>query len=309
MKENIVMATRDNTAIVMAAESGYAYDGYKSENYNVFCSYKHIGLFLRCVREIYFMIPFLPQTIWYDKKIISFNPKFIIIRDAIITKQYLVWLQRVFPNSQINFVYENMVGRAKHIMPNQIPKGIRIWTYDSGDSETYLLNLTKTMAYFSSFIMPKGDVKYDVLFVGKDKGRGDWLIELEKYLNQKGYRTKFIITKDTKLSREKPYYKKEVPYSQIADWVSHSRCIINVSMPGQKGITVRDMESLFNKVKLITTNESIKDVSFYNPRNIFIITKENWGDIPNFLDDEYDDSISIDLSLHSVDAVIRKLTC
>lgn len=308
MKENTRIASYDNTAVIMAAESGYAYDGYKAANYNVFCSYKYVGLFLRCIREVYFKLTFLPQTIWYDKKIVSFNPKYIIIRDAIITKKYLEWLQCVFPNSQINFMYENMVGKARHIMPEQMPKGIRVWTYDAGDSEKYKINLYRTEPYFSSYVMPKGNVKYDVLFVGRDKGRGDWLIELEKYLNEKGYKTKFIITKDTKLSKKKPYYKKEVPYSQIADWVSHAKCIINVAMPGQKGLSVRDYESVFNRVKLITTNESIKDAYFYNPRNIFILTKDNWGDIPDFLNKPYDDSVTIDMNLHSVDAMIREVT-
>lgn len=309
MNEKNEIASRDNTAIIIASESEYGFEGYKASGYKVFCSYNRIGFFLRCVRRIFFRLSLLPQTIWYDKEIISCSPKFIIVMEPTITKKYIEWLQCVFPNSQINFVYANMVGRATNqVLPSQVPTGIRVWTYDPGDSETYKINLVRTMAYFPSYVAPKGNVRYDVLFVGRDKGRGDWLIELEKYLNQKGYRTNFVITKDTKLSKRKPYYQKMVSYNQIADWVAHSRCIINVAMPGQKGITIRDMESLFNGVKLITTNEYIKDAYFYNPRNVFILTKNNWEDLPKFLNEPYDDSVVIDMSIHSVDALIKEIT-
>ena len=44
--------------------------------------------------------------------------------------------------------------------------------------------------------------------------------------------------------------------------------------------------------KLITDNPAIKEVSFYNPNNIFIWDGSNAKDIPNFLSTEYDTAVN-----------------
>ena len=309
MSTNKVVATKENTAIVMAEESGYSHNGYVKAGYKVFCAYNHVGIILRCVRELCFKICFLPKTVWYDKHIIDANPEFIIIKDAIITRAYLLWLQKRFPQAQINFMYENMIGKAKHIRPSDIPSNIRIWTYDKYDSEKYGIRLKHTMQYFSEYVLEKGEIEYDVLFVGRDKGRGDWLHRFDGFLQEKGFRTKFIITKDRRYSKNKTYYQKEVPYETIAKWIAHTRCIINVGMENQQGITVRDLECLFNRIKMITTNEHIKDVYFYKPNNIFVLNSDNWEAVPAFLESAYDDSVIINDSIHSVSTMIEEMTC
>ena len=308
MSKHKEAATTENTAIIMAAESGYAFEGFSSSNYKVFCSYKHIGIILRCLRELWFKIGFLTQTPWYDKRILNYNPQYIIIRDAIITRKYLLWLQKQFPEAQINFMYENMVGKAKHLRPNEVPDGIRVWTYDKNDSIKYGIRLKQSMPYFSNFIVPKENPLYDVLFVGRDKGRGDWLHEFDLFLQDRGYKTKFVITKDSIYSKRKNYYQSEVPYSTIAEWISHAKCIINVGMDNQYGVTIRDLECLFNRIKMITTNAHIKEVYFYNPNNIFVLSKSNWDEVPMFLEKEYDNSVVIDQKLHSVQMMISEMT-
>ena len=304
---NKELFVNESIAIIMAAESGYAHDGFEKAGYSVYCSYKHVGFFLRCIRELYFKIPFLPQTLWYDKKIEKIQPKYIIVRDAIISRKYLLWLQSVFPNAQINFMYENMIGKAKHIIPSMIPDGIRVWTYDKFDSQKYEIRLKKSLPYFSEFVVDKGTTIYDVLFVGRDKGRGDWLHEFECFLNKRGYKTKFVITADSKYSKRKPYYQNEVSYNTIAEWMSHTKCIINVGMKNQQGITIRDLECLFNKIKLITTNEHIKEAYFYNPDNIFVLNENNWEDVPEFLNKKYNDGIEIDMDIHSVHTMVTEI--
>lgn len=305
---NTKNATKENTVIIMAADRGMFYEGYKSEGFKVYSSYKPANSIMRVIREVYFRIPFLSKKMWFNKEIIRLSPEFILVRDAIITRDYLLWLKKVFPQAQINFMYENMVGKAKHLLPKEIPTGIRVWTYDIRDSEKYGLNLRKTMLYFPAYVYKKQDPVFDVLFVGRDKGRGDWLNQLEKFLIQRGYRTCFLITADSKYSRKKPYYKKVVPYEQIAKWVSQSKCVINVAMENQTAVTVRDLECLFNKVKLITTNEAIKDAYFYNQNNVFIIKEDNWALLPAFIDTEYDDTIKIEIERHSANALIREVT-
>ena len=301
-------ANRDNTVIIMAATGGFSYDGFCSEGYQVFSAYRPVSIAGRILREICFSTPFLPKTTWYNKAILQVEPLYIIVRDAIITKAYLKWLQRQFPNAQINFMYENMVGNARHLYPNQIPNGIRVWTYDSYDSNKYGLRLKKTSAYFPHFVKTPQKKQYDLLFIGRDKGRGENLLALERKLNACEVRTKFVITADGKYAKKKPYYEKKVPYETITEWLAQSRAVLNVTMENQRGITLRDLESLFNRIKLVTTNDAIVQADFYNKNNVFVLREDNWDKLPDFLNGQYDESVKIDDDLHSVDAMIQEMT-
>lgn len=301
-------ADKENTVIIIAAMNEYFYNGIASEGYKVFLAYKKVSIALRVLREFCFCIPFMPKKIWYDQKILDINPQYIIVRDVIITKDYLEWLREHFPTAQINFSYGNMVGKARHIYPQEIPETIRAWTYDSYDSEKYNIRLKKTSYYFKCFVKEKREIKYDILFVGREKGRGEILLKLKEYLERNGLKTKFVITSDGRFAHKKKYYQSEVSYEQIATWISESRSVLNVAMENQHGITVRDMECLFNKVKLITTNKNIRQAELYNEKNMYILDDSNWSGLLVFLKSEYDDSEKVDLKKYSLEEAIKEFT-
>ena len=49
------------------------------------------------------------------------------------------------------------------------------------------------------------------------------------------------------------------------------------------------MESLFFKRKLITNNKEVMKYEFYNPNNIFILEKDNFEKINEFINSKYED--------------------
>ena len=255
----------------------------EKRGYKVYSAYKGNGIVSRVLRELCFRIKLLPEHIWYNRRLLKANPDYILIRDPLITKQYLIWILKKFPNAQVNYYYANLIGKAKHLFPSEVPSGIRIWTYDKGDSEKYQIRLRLEKAYDIDEVPPKKSPKYDVLFVGRDKGRGEYLLDLEKQMKNLGLRTKFLICADGRFSKPKDYYAKQVPYEQIVEWISESKSILNVVMDGQYGITKRDVESVFHDVKLLTTNSHIVDSEVYDPNNVFIIGKQDLVDLPHFL--------------------------
>lgn len=274
---------KDNVLFITAVK-GFYHDGIASEGYKIFSPYKEHNIFDRIIREMCFRTPFLPSRQWYNKNIYNEHPDYVIVSDPLITVDYLNWLQKTFPNAQLNFTYGNMVGKARHIKPYEIPKGWRIWTYDDYDAKEYGLRLYRVNAFFRTFLRPRESAIYDVLFVGKDKGRGDYLLKLEERFKSMGLRTKFIIAADGRLNRRKKYYQKPIPYKEVVDLIVKSRSILNVAMEDQKGMTLRDLESLFFDVKLLTTNKNVVNMDFYNPKNVFILDGlNNIEDIPAFL--------------------------
>lgn len=268
------MSWNKNNLVLIQATTGFVFQGSIAEGFRAYHPYRGTGKLLRVLREICFNVPFLPKSIWYNKEFLGSQIEYFIIWDPLITKDYLYWIKKNFPQAQINFKYANMVGRAKHLLPSDIPSFVRIWTYDKYDADKYRINLYKSHMYFPSNVKPLKQPKYDVFFIGKDKGRGDWLVELEKKMQALGVRTKFIITADGALSEKKPYYQEEINYSEVTDFLSESKAVLNVVMENQHGITVRDTEALFFGIKLITTNQYISDWDMYDPNNILIIEKD-----------------------------------
>ncbi len=62
-----------------------------------------------------------------------------------------------------------------------------------------------------------------------------------------------------------------IPLTRAADLMLRSKCTIDMPYPSQKGLTLRTIESLGARTKLITTNKDIIKYDFYNPNNILVV--------------------------------------
>jgi len=88
--------------------------------------------------------------------------------------------------------------------------------------------------------------------------------------------------------------------------MSNSKIIIDCQMKNQIGLTMRTFEALSKRKKLITTNESIKNYSFYSSNNIFIVNEKS-STIPlSFFDSDFDTSYSLPNS-YSISFFVNKL--
>lgn len=66
-----------------------------------------------------------------------------------------------------------------------------------------------------------------------------------------------------------------------------SRSVLDIEHVNQRGATMRTMEALGSKRKLVTTNKSLSDYDFYNPLNIQIIDRQAPRLDQNFLQTPY----------------------
>lgn len=91
-----------------------------------------------------------------------------------------------------------------------------------------------------------------------------------------------------KCKRENVIYISQ-PISEMDNYdnMEKARTILDVQFSSQIGLTMRTIESLGMKNKLITTNPSIKYYDFFNTDNIFIISRENPIIEEDFLDTPY----------------------
>ena len=272
--DNMSTDIRNDVLMIHAGSKGSALND-DPQHFASMAPYTNKTLFTRILREIWFRCKLPCAHIWYNKQIESFEGKHLLVYDPQITREYLLWLQK-HNKWTIHFYYGNKVGRARHIRPDKIPAGIPVWTYDDRDSREYAMNdCTKAGGNPRSFY-EKQEPAYDVLYVGKDKGRGEFIFRLEQELKNAGMKPFVRVVGDTRFQKKKdPRYGPGMPYDEICQLIAKSRAILNVALPGQEGHTIRDTEAIWNNVKLITTNAKTAERFYYRPENILVVDEKN----------------------------------
>ncbi len=260
----------------------YEVKGREMKGYKNIIPYKDYNIFLRLLREVWFKT-FLPRKIWYNPLIKNISENNIIINDPLITKDFIKYIVGIYPDKKIFLCYENRVGRA--INPNEI-KGIKIikCTYDKVDSEKYHMHYIEG-GYPDIYRFKTSKQKmFDVVYVGRDKGRGEKILSLEKRIRKLGLRTYFHICGDRWLiNKHKRYYKPILPYTEYLKIVSKSKAILNIMPEDQEALTLRDFEVVFNGVKGITNNKWIKNSELYDKSRFFILGIDKLKDLPEFV--------------------------
>lgn len=164
-----------------------------------------------------------------------------------------------------------------------------IYTFDMNDylKNTYykFLPLFYTKSYQKIGLQNKQIYKYDCCYIGtahpkkykeitlmsksiKEKYQSQYIYHympsIMKYIYQK------VISPEFKSAHLSDLKKEKLSTSQIMEIISDSRCVLDAPQEGQTGLTIRTIECLGAKKKLITTNQDIKKYDFYNPSNILI---------------------------------------
>lgn len=283
------MSKSRQNVLFIRAKGDNEYLDLTSRGYTVFDPYYGNNGFLRILREISFRLNLPFKSIWYRKIPDMTKFKYVIVFDVLITTHYLRWLQsKTDTNTKMIFSYGNLIGHARHIKPDGIPKDYAVFTYDENDAKNYRIYLNDhVMLSPRAYHLPNVKKTIDVLFIGTEKGRGYKLKQIEKNLEEKGLKTFFYIVPNRKYPFQNLRGNKPLEYKVFLDYVSKSRSVLNYVYEGQTGISLRDVEALSNNIKLLTNNESIKDKFFYDPRDIFILGIDKENKLKEFIDEPF----------------------
>lgn len=87
--------------------------------------------------------------------------------------------------------------------------------------------------------------------------------------------------------RKKDFQFKPLSRTQIMNHFKQSRAVIDIQHPKQTGLTMRTIETLGARRKLITTNALIQRYDFYDPANILVVDRTNPVITEEFLETPY----------------------
>jgi hypothetical protein len=214
----------------------------------------------------------------------------IVIRGEAFSSISLRNLKKAFPNAKFTLYLWDSI---KYTQTNKIfPYFEKILSFDKEDVSTYC-NLIHRPLFFIPEYRNVGTTKpgkIDVLFIGKiHSDRFGFLNYFDKYLKDNGLVTFFYFNFPSRLlylkmkltdksfigTRMSDFNFNMIPATKAAEYLQQAKCSLDIQHPLQTGLTMRTIEVLGAKRKLITTNQTIKTYDFYNENNIMVVNRVN----------------------------------
>lgn len=171
-------------------------------------------------------------------------------------------------------------------LPEKYKQFCEVWSFDEKDCVKYGMNWNSQ--FYWPLEVSQRTPTYDVIFIGRDKGRVQQLNDIVDFIREKGLSV-YTYIQDDKIDRKwfQKKNKKEIEYEEVINLVTRTKCVIDIPKKGQYGITIRVLESIFYSKKLITTDSNIKNHRFYNKRNVFIWQEDDKEKLIEFINSEF----------------------
>lgn len=273
----------------------YALMEWKKNGVDVGITLKEHNVLLRAVRR-YWMKYHLPfGHIWYgDWKKQFMDYDMVLIHGTWLAEDIPRWMRKKMQQetskkpSQIIWWYWNTVVEQDH--PDRVSaQDCEKWSFDKQDCENYHMKYN-TQYYFASYSLPTTEVVTDVCYLGTDGGRKEKLVALQKQLKAQNITTDFrILVQKIPDSPEEgiTYFTEKVDYAENLRQIAQSKAIVEILREGQSGQTLRPLEAMFHKKKLITNDLRIVEYDYYCPENIFVLGLDDIRRIREFLTSPY----------------------
>lgn len=215
----------------------------------------------------------------------------------------------------------SLVSAIDNVVPDYVSRYIWLWNH-KGNDETFLNNLPiikdkkfQVITYEESDAERFGfrwhtqffnirpyreklfneSISYDFLFVGYSKNRVEEIENIRSLLSS--YICKFVIVNNS---------SEYISYSKYMEMALHSRCIVEIVHSGDASCTLRPLEAMALRRKLLTNNPAVRKYSFYCPQNIFILGEDNIEDLSVFLERPFYDLPSEIVNSYDVNVWINQ---
>ena len=204
----------------------------------------------------------------------------LIVFDSKVTPAYLNWLCRRNPDRRIILWFWNPIPDLRPY--RLIPRCVELWSYSPSDCRRLSLR-ENTPFYFDDAAAEadrafrrrkeRGDAAPRVFFAGREKGRSEAILGIGRLLEQNGAVCDFHFTKPGVFPAGKP--ERMIPYRALLAKIDAADCLLDYYTDPDAGLSLRAMESLFWRKKLITNSRAIRGYDFYDPNNVYLLGEES----------------------------------
>lgn len=236
----------------------------------------------------------------------SFDYIFFIKGES-ISPAIIERLRNVHPEAKIIIYYWDSIANNKNAK-SMLTCFDKVFSFDKNDCKQFNLKFLPLfyIPQYADIANKHVEQEYDMMFAGTTHSeRYEFVNNIANQIKQVGGKcfTWFYFPNKLnfyKLKWDNPKFRSAkiedfvfTPMSRdvLLDYYAKSRIQIDMQHPKQTGLTMRTIETLGAKKKLITTNHHVFEYDFYRPENILVIDRNNpiisadflnvgWKDIP-----------------------------
>lgn len=257
----------------------------KSANY---CATYKKNTFFKIFRKIPALIGFSLDN--WKTEIKQYDT--VVIFDTYYNSGLIKYILQHNNNARIVFYCWNSINTInKRIDFNRLRnnKRVEFWSYNYEDCLKY--NMTYNPQFWNSSLIQyenKEDNIYDLAFIGFAKDRLNILNMMHKQCQKLKLNSYFYINGYPDLNYNTNKNKAFMPYvNYINDIAAKSRAILDIVTDESMGLTLRPLEALLLKKKLVTNYTNIKNYDFYCKENVFIIGIDDMAHLEDFIHSKY----------------------
>lgn len=301
-----------NQKILIIMPKYYGYESvirnnYIEKGYDVEVIYEnidHVNLIFGCIKKCcgYWGKKIINKFICSQIKKKGRNASIIlVIRGSFLNNESMQLLKNVARAGAKFFLYQ---WDSVHNNPNSATIAEHfdmVSTFDNADAMKYGWNYRPLFYFHENF--SKFDRKYKTAYICTlHSKRANILYALKndkrlfpQYLFV--YSERFHFFKQKYLNRNSVYTAiknsdvshKPLSLKDTQNVMSNSEIIIDYTHPNQNGLTMRTIESIGNRCKLVTNNKFVLSCDFYNENNVFVYDENDFKIPDNFLETRYVD--------------------
>ncbi|MBO0591353.1 capsular biosynthesis protein CpsH [Cellulophaga sp. E16_2] len=264
------------------------------------------------------------QGIIDEKRQIDYDYVFFLKAEAITIKMLNEFRKKQPKAKFILFMWDSIKNSSKDI-EQLIPLFDKILSFDREDSEKYPFIIFRPLFYLEDYSLlgnTNSKIEYDISFIGTGHTDRYTLVSQVKdfcvsnglkgffflYLQDiKVYLIRKLFKKAYRNAHRSDFNFKSLNKDGVLDIIKHSNCVLDIQRSVQSGLTMRTLEVLGAKKKLITTNKDIVNYDFYDKNNIFVIDRDNITFPLEFIKGKYHDIDSSIYEKYSINSWLREV--
>ncbi len=208
-----------------------------------------------------------------------------VINGEGLSRKSVSKLKQFNPNAKLIFYTWDSVKNKPHLIElfNLFDAS---FSFDAQDAMYYGVRYRPLFYINKNDLIQPGPI-YDICFVGTAHQDRFQIVKLlaNKYPKLKIYTYLYlqakwvyviywIFNKSFKGAKLKDFRFVPLNKNNLDQVIKNSKAVLDIQHPNQSGLTMRTIETLANKKKLLTTNPSIKQSDLYDPINVAVIDRE-----------------------------------
>lgn len=211
----------------------------------------------------------------------------LVVQGEGVTGNMLGALRKAYPQARLVFYTWDSI-ENKPFSKRNLSFYDACSTFDPVDAKKYGMYF-RPLFYTDGFDQPPDtECTYDISFIGTVHSDRYWIVhELLKqlppdtrtfiYLYLQApwmYDLRRMFTKTVDGAKREDFRYEPLSKDVVQTTFFRSRAVLDIEHVNQRGATMRTMEALGSKRKMVTTNATLRDYDFYNPVNIQIIDRK-----------------------------------